>query len=273
MSQPEKIAERGITDALNGMPAVRYDHVCKIYSGAEGDIHAVRDINLSIAHREFVMLIGNSGGGKTTLLKMTNGLIVPTSGDVYYYSENLRDMNLVQLRRRIGYAIQGSVLFPHLDVEQNISFVPRLSGFAKDQIEESVMHALGLVGLDSSLLRKFPHELSGGQQQRVGIARALAANPFVLLMDEPFGAVDEITRRSLQEQIARIYLEEGLTILFVTHDINEAMRLGTKLLVVNDGSLQQYASPEEVLETPANSYVQSLVSEYQGAPIPSLTKR
>lgn len=262
-----------IADALkSGVPAIRYAHVSKVFETGGDRVTAVDDVDVSIPHQEFVMLVGSSGGGKTTLLKMANGLVRPTSGDVFYYSENLRDVDLVQLRRKMGYAIQGSMLFPHLDVERNIAYVPKLHGFSKEQIGHSVSQALALVGLDSSLLHKYPQELSGGQQQRVGIARALAADPYVLLMDEPFGAVDEITRRTLQEEIARIYREQKLTILFVTHDINEALRLGTMLLIMNEGIVQQYATPEEVLSDPANSYVEELVSEARGSTVTSLTR-
>ncbi len=253
-------------------PAIRYEHITKIYPGTGLSITAVKDVSVSIEHNQFVMFIGSSGGGKTTLLKIANGLIKPTDGDVFYYGKNLKDLDLVQLRRKMGYAIQGSVLFPHLDVAHNIAYVPHLRNFSKEKVEECVSEALGLVGLDESVLRKYPHELSGGQQQRIGIARAIAARPSVLLMDEPFGAVDEITRRSLQEQIARIYKEEGLTVMFVTHDINEALRLGTKMLIINDGVVQQYATTEEVLRNPATPYVKDLTSECEGREIPSLIK-
>lgn len=240
------------------MPAIRYEHVTKIY---DKDIHAIEDLTADIGHREFVMLVGSSGGGKTTLLKMANGLIEPTSGDIYYYGDNIKDMDQVNLRRRIGYSIQGSVLFPHMNVQRNIEYVPRLRKFDKDKMKDAVEYAINLVGLDTSLLKKRPSDLSGGQKQRVGIARALAARPYVLLMDEPFGAVDAITRRSLQEEIEHIYKHEKLTILFVTHDINEAFRLGTKILVINDGVMQQYDTPDNLKAHPATGYVEELLSE------------
>ena len=240
------------------MPAIRYEHVTKIY---DKDIHAIEDLTADIGHREFVMLVGSSGGGKTTLLKMANGLIEPTSGDIYYYGDNIKDMDQVNLRRRIGYSIQGSVLFPHMNVQRNIEYVPRLRKFDKDKMEDAVEYAINLVGLDTSLLKKRPSDLSGGQKQRVGIARALAARPYVLLMDEPFGAVDAITRRSLQEEIEHIYKHEKLTILFVTHDINEAFRLGTKILVINDGVMQQYDTPDNLKAHPATGYVEELLCE------------
>lgn len=250
----ESLLETGDKDE----PAIRYEHVSKVY---DKDIVAVNDLSAEIGHREFVMLVGSSGGGKTTLLKMANGLIRPTSGAIYYYGDDIAHMDRVNLRRKIGYAIQGSVLFPHMNVRKNIEYVPRLRKFDKDQMADAVDTAMRLVGLDNSLLEKIPSELSGGQQQRVGIARAIAAQPYVLLMDEPFGAVDAITRHSLQETMARIHKEAKLTILFVTHDINEALRLGTRLLVINDGIMQQYDTPDELLAHPATPYVEALLGD------------
>ncbi|MGN0034224.1 MAG: ATP-binding cassette domain-containing protein [Coriobacteriales bacterium] len=239
-------------------PAIRYEHVTKSY---DGKTEAVKDLSASVEQRDFVMLVGSSGGGKTTLLKMANGLIEPTSGDIYYCGTNLKQLDLVELRRHIGYSIQGSVLFPHLSVRKNIEYVPRLLNYSRGELARAVSDAVKLVGLDESLLQKSPNELSGGQQQRVGIARALAARPHVLLMDEPFGAVDAITRRSLQEEIARIHEERELTILFVTHDINEAMRLGTKILVIDEGVMQQYDTPDELVRNPATPYVEQLLAD------------
>lgn len=239
-------------------PAIRYEHVTKSY---DGKTEAVKDLSVSVEQRDFVMLVGSSGGGKTTLLKMANGLIEPTSGDVCYCGTNLKQLDLVELRRHIGYSIQGSVLFPHLSVKRNIEYVPRLLNYSRGELARAVTDAVKLVGLDESLLQKSPNELSGGQQQRVGIARALAARPHVLLMDEPFGAVDAITRRSLQEEIARIHEERELTILFVTHDINEAMRLGTKILVIDEGVMQQYGTPDELVRNPATPYVEQLLAD------------
>jgi osmoprotectant transport system ATP-binding protein len=237
-------------------PAIRYDHVSMVY---EGGIEAVKDLSATIEQHEFVMLVGSSGGGKTTLLKMANALLEPTSGDVYYCGKNLKDIDHVQLRRHIGYAIQGNVLFPHLSVRRNIEYVPRLLKYDKDQLEQAVHDATKLAGIDEGLLNKSPNELSGGQQQRVGIARALAARPHMLLMDEPFGAVDAITRRTLQDEIGRIHKESGLTIMFVTHDINEALLLGTRILVINDGTLQQFDTPDELCSHPATPYVEELL--------------
>lgn len=171
--------------------------------------------------------------------------------------------NPVDLRRNIGYAIQGSILFPHMTVEQNISYVPSLlNGNDKKRTKMAVYKWLKIVGLDESLLEHYPDEISGGQQQRVGIARALAASPDILLMDEPFSAVDEITRKNLQDEIIRIQKETGITILFVTHDVEEAMRLGTKVLILNNGSIEQFDIPENILKNPASDFIKELI-KYQ----------
>jgi osmoprotectant transport system ATP-binding protein len=191
---------------------------------------------------------------------MVNGLITPVSGDVLVDGRNTKDVDLTMLRRNIGYAIQGSVLFPHMTVEKNIAYVPNLLNKSdKQKTANAVTKWMRIVGLEDSLRQRYPSELSGGQQQRVGIARALAASPDILLMDEPFGAVDEITRSSLQDEIARIHRETEITILFVTHDIKEALKLGTKVLVMDQGELQQYGTPKELLENPATGFVERLI--------------
>ena len=180
--------------------------------------------------------------------------------------KNVRTVNEIGLRRSIGYAIQGSVLFPHMSVEENISYVPNLlNGRDRKRTDEAVSKWMEIVGLPEDMRERYPAELSGGQQQRVGIARALAASPDILLMDEPFGAVDEITRGQLQEEIARIQKECGITVLFVTHDIGEALRLGTKVLVMDAGRIQQHATPEEILARPATEFVSRLVSRQRHA--------
>ena len=221
----------------------------------------IENFNLSIDKGEFITVIGSSGCGKTTILKMVNGLIQPQAGDMIVEGRNTKDTDLVMLRRNIGYAIQGSVLFPHMTVEKNIAYVPDLLNKAdKKRTAKAVSKWMRIVGLDDSLRKRYPSELSGGQQQRVGIARALAASPDILLMDEPFGAVDEITRTSLQDEIARIHKETGITILFVTHDIGEALKLGTRVLVMDKGKIQQFAEPEKLLEQPATEFVRRLTA-------------
>ena len=240
------------------MSVVEYRQVRMAY----GEKVIIDNFNLSIEKGEFVTIIGSSGCGKTTILKMVNGLVQPVGGEVLVEGRNTREVDLAMLRRNIGYAIQGSVLFPHMTVEKNIAYVPNLLNRKdKKRTAQAVVKWMGIVGLDDSLRSRYPSELSGGQQQRVGIARALAASPDILLMDEPFGAVDEITRGSLQDEIARIHRETGITILFVTHDIGEALKLGTKVLVMDQGSVQQFAPPREILHDPATYYVKKLVEK------------
>ena len=239
------------------VPAIEFRDVSKDYDGKP----VLRDVSLSIMRGEFVCVIGSSGGGKTTLLKMANGLIEPSEGDVLVEGVSVRKQDLIQLRRNIGYAIQGSVLFPHMTVEQNISYVPSLwNGGNRARTRKAVRKWMGIVGLEEELLERYPDELSGGQQQRVGIARALAASPGILLMDEPFGAVDEITRRQLQAELRRIYGETGITVMFVTHDIREALHLATRVAVVDGGRIQQYAAPDELVGAPATDFVRRLVA-------------
>ena len=241
---------------MNNGNAVEFRHIRMDY----GERTVIRDLTLSIEKGEFVTIIGSSGCGKTTLLKMVNALVTPVSGEVFVDGKNIREFDLITLRRNIGYAIQGSVLFPHMTVEKNIAFVPNLLNKRdKERTRRAVRKWMEIVGLEESMLSRYPNQLSGGQQQRVGIARALAASPDLLLMDEPFGAVDEITRASLQDEILRIHKETGITVLFVTHDINEALKLGTKVLVMNDGEVVQYASPEELRSRPADAFVEKLL--------------
>ena len=237
---------------------VEFRNIRKSY----GEKTVINNLSLSVEKGEFVTIIGSSGCGKTTLLKMVNGLFLPDSGDVFVMGKNIREENLVMLRRNIGYAIQGSVLFPHLTVEQNISYVPNLLN-KKDRkrTESAVEKWMRIVGLDEGIRGRYPAELSGGQQQRVGIARALAASPELLLMDEPFGAVDEITRDQLQSELRSIYEKTGITVLFVTHDISEALKLGTKVLVLDGGNIEQYAPPEEILRRPATPFVARLLEK------------
>ncbi|MDD3402586.1 MAG: ABC transporter ATP-binding protein [Hespellia sp.] len=237
-------------------PIIKYQDVKKVY----GEKTIVEHFNLSIEKGEFLTIIGSSGSGKTTILKMVNGLIIPDEGTVFVEGKDILKEDLIQLRRNIGYAIQGSVLFPNMTVEKNIAYVPNLLNDKKEKTNQAVQKWIRIAGLEEELLNRYPDELSGGQQQRVGIARALAASPEILLMDEPFGAVDEITRGELQREIKRIHEETNITILFVTHDINEAMTLGSKVLVMNAGAIDQYGTPEEIMSLPKTDFVRKLVA-------------
>lgn len=236
--------------------AIEFKHVKKVY----GEKIIIDDFNLKITPGEFLTVVGSSGCGKTTILKMINGLIIPDEGQVLVHDQCTQAVDLIELRRGIGYAIQGSVLFPHMTVAQNIAYVPNLlNKNDKKRTYEALSKWMKIVGLDEELIHRYPSELSGGQQQRVGIARALAASPDILLMDEPFGAVDEITRSTLQDEILRIHHQENITIIFVTHDINEALKLGSRVMVMDQGKVVQLASPREILEHPKTEFVRKLV--------------
>lgn len=236
--------------------AIEFKHVKKVY----GEKVIIDDFNLKITPGEFLTVVGSSGCGKTTILKMINGLIIPDEGQVLVHDQCTQAVDLIELRRGIGYAIQGSVLFPHMTVAQNIAYVPNLlNKNDKKRTYEALSKWMKIVGVDEELIHRYPSELSGGQQQRVGIARALAASPDILLMDEPFGAVDEITRSTLQDEILRIHHQENITIIFVTHDINEALKLGSRVMVMDQGKVVQLASPREILEHPKTEFVRRLV--------------
>ena len=235
---------------------IRFEHVSKRY----GAHTVLDDFNLTVQRGEFLTMIGRSGCGKTTALRLINGLLSPDEGAVYVFGKDVAQSDLIALRRSIGYAIQGVGLFPHMTVEKNIAYVPSLSrAWPKAKVRERTAHLLEIVGLDSTLAERYPHELSGGQRQRVGIARALAGEARILLMDEPFGAVDEITRRSLQKELARLHKELGITVVFVTHDIKEALLLGSRVLVMEQSRIVQLDTPENICAHPANEFVRDLI--------------
>ena len=234
---------------------IEYKNIGKSYQGK----WVVRDCNLRINEGDFLCIVGTSGSGKTTLLKMINGLIVPDEGDITIFGTRVIDQDIISLRRKIGYAIQGDGLFPHMTVAENIGYVPRLEGAPKEEVDAIVERMLSLVGLPLDSKKKYPKELSGGQQQRVGIARAYANSPKILLMDEPFGAVDSITRYQLQEDLKHIHKQTDCTIVFITHDMHEAFKLGTHILVMHEGKIQQYGTTEEVKNHPSNDYVKQLI--------------
>ena len=244
-------------------PMIRLDGVGKRYE--DGTV-AVHELDLDVPEGELVVLVGPSGCGKSTTLKMVNRLIEPTTGRILLQGEDVTHTDPVQLRRRMGYVIQQTGLFPHQDVATNVATVPRLLGWDKKRIRTRVTELLDLVGLEPDrFAKRYPHQLSGGQRQRVGVARALAADPPVLLMDEPFGAVDPIVRDRLQAEFVRLQREVRKTVLFVTHDLDEAVRLGDRIAVFRDGGhLEQYDAPPRILGAPATDFVRSFVGSDRG---------
>ena len=229
-----------------------FDHVTKKF----GDVIAVNDLSFEIRDGETVMLLGPSGCGKTTTLKMINRLIEHTSGTILVDGKDIEKEDPVELRRSMGYVIQQAGLFPHLTVGDNIGTVPRLLGWKPARIRDRIVELVELVDLDPAILPRLPRQLSGGQQQRVGVARALAADPPVMLMDEPFGALDPITRQRLQEELRMLQQRVKKTIVFVTHDVEEAVTLGDRIAVLNVGGvLEQFDRPARILGRPANAFV------------------
>ena len=242
----------------NGGAQLTLRNVGVTYAGATAP--SVHDVNLDIAPGEFTVFLGPSGCGKSTLLRTINRLIEPTSGEIKIDGTNIHDLDAVTLRRSIGYVIQAVGLFPHLTIATNIGVVPELLGWDKQKIEARVNELLTLVRLAPEKYRnRLPRELSGGEQQRAGVARALAAQPRLLLMDEPFGAVDAIVRASLQDEIRAIHEKLGTTIIFVTHDVDEALRIADRIVIMNAGTIAQNDTPANILANPANDTVRSLV--------------
>jgi osmoprotectant transport system ATP-binding protein len=237
---------------------IQFDHVTKRYEGR--DAAALDDLSFEIPAGAFCVLVGPSGGGKTTALKMVNRLIPLDSGDIRIDGRSVRDIPVVELRREIGYVIQQVGLFPHMTIGENIATVPRLLGWPKAKIVARCSELIELVGLEQSDARRYPAELSGGQRQRVGLARALAADPPLLLMDEPFGALDPITRFRLQGELRRLHREVEKTVIFVTHDIDEAIQMGTRIAILRQGGvLAQYDTPDAILAHPADDFVAEFI--------------
>lgn len=238
------------------MEMIRLEHVTKSF----GRYKALDDVSIVVEEGEFLTVIGRSGCGKTTMPRMINGLQKPDSGKVYAAGEDVGEADLIRLRRKIGYVIQNKGLFPHMTVEKNIIYVPVISGQKdKRQNRKLAEELIGLVGLEREMLDRYPEELSGGQQQRVGIARALASRPKLLLMDEPFGALDEITKRAMQNELLALQKKLGMTVVFITHDIREAMKLGDRVLVMEQGKIAQCDTPENVKKNPADEFVKELI--------------
>lgn len=241
------------------MPVIQYIDVCKKFPGSSR--YAVDRVSAEIESGEFITILGSSGCGKTTLLKLTNRLYDPDSGKIIVEGEDISNVDPVELRRRLGYVIQQVGLFPHMTIKENITVIPGLMKWDKRRMDVRADELLELVGLEPSEFRnRYPHQLSGGQQQRIGLARALVLDPDIMLLDEPFGAIDAITRLNLQNELMRIHGGLGKTFLFVTHDINEAFKLGNRVMVMNEGRLLQFDEPHEIVRHPADAFVQSLIA-------------
>lgn len=234
------------------MTLIRLEHVSKSYDQLND---VLKNIDLSISEGEFVVLVGASGCGKTTLLRMINRLIEPTSGEILIKGKNIRDWDKIELRRSIGYVIQETGLFPHMTIQDNISYVLTIQKKNRELKQKRSNELINLVGIPESYLSKYPRELSGGQKQRIGVARALASDPEIILMDEPFGAIDEITRKNLQDELKRIHEHLKKTIIFVTHDIQEALKLGTRVILLRDGLIEQEGSQFDLIFKPETDYV------------------
>ncbi len=241
------------------MIAIQYKDLVKKYKDSKSA--SVDHVNARIEEGEFITILGSSGCGKTTLLKMTNRLIDPTEGQIVLFGEDISTVDPVVARRRMGYVIQQVGLFPHMTVGENIAVIPKLEKWDKDRIYDRVTELLHLVELNPEEYRdRYPSQLSGGQQQRVGLARALVTDPKIMLLDEPFGAIDAITRLNLQNELKALHEGTGKTFLLVTHDINEAFKLGNRVMIMNEGKLLQLDTPEQIVRHPADSFVEALIS-------------
>ncbi len=238
---------------------LEFKNVSKIYSSNK---KAVDHVNFNVEDGELVVLLGPSGCGKTTLLRMVNQLESITDGDIFLNNKSVKESNKIEMRRKIGYVIQSNGLFPNMTIEKNVMIVPDLLGWDRKKQHERFNYLMELIGLHpDEYRRRYPHELSGGQQQRVGVARALAADPPVMLMDEPFGALDPIIRTKIQDEFLYIQKEIKKTILFVSHDIDEAVKMGDKIALLRNGQMQQYNQPFEILNHPANEFVSEFVGQ------------
>lgn len=237
---------------------IEFQNVTKVYKGNK---RAVSDVSLSFGDSEFICFIGTSGSGKTTLMRMVNRMIEPSSGKILIDGKDIQQVNPVELRRSIGYVIQNIGLLPHMTIRENIALVPKLLKWPEEERAEIAEQMIRLVELPEEMLDRYPSELSGGQQQRIGVVRALAADQNIVLMDEPFGALDPITRDALQDFVKELQEKMGKTIIFVTHDMDEALKLATKIVVMSHGKVVQCDTPENILREPANDFVRELIGE------------
>lgn len=239
---------------------ITFKNVTKSY----GEKAVLSDINFSIESHEFFVLAGSSGGGKTTLLKMINRLIDPNQGQIFIDKQDIQTINLRELRLQIGYVLQQIALFPNMTVLENIGIIPALKGWSKSEIRRRVLELLPLVGLEADkYLNRYPHELSGGEAQRIGILRAIACKPKIILMDEPFSALDPISRKQLQELVKDLQKTLQITTVFVTHDMSEGMAMADRIAILKEGRLQQIGKPQEILNAPANTFVAEFFTDYQ----------
>lgn len=238
------------------MEFIKFENVEKSYEDGK---KIIDNLNLKINYGECATLIGKSGSGKTTMLKLINGLISPNSGQIFIKGREINDWDIIELRRNIGYVIQQIGLFPHMNIEDNIGYVLNIKKDSKNNIRKRAEELIDLVGITQDYLKKYPRELSGGQRQRIGVARALAADTDIILMDEPFGAVDEITRRTLQDEMIKLQENLKKTIVFVTHDIEEAFKLGSRIVLFENGKIVQEGTRKELLINPKNEFVESFL--------------
>lgn len=237
---------------------IEFQHVSKIYKGGKV---AVEDVNLSFEKGEFICFIGTSGSGKTTCMRMINRMTDPSKGKILIDGKSVTDINQVELRRQIGYVIQSIGLMPHMTIRENITLVQKLLKVSQEERNKTAEKMIDLVELPREMLDRYPHELSGGQQQRIGVVRALAADQDIILMDEPFGALDPITRDSLQDLIKDLQERLGKTVVFVTHDMDEALKLASRIVIMSEGRVIQFDTPQNILRNPATTFVEELIGE------------
>ncbi|SHE87161.1 osmoprotectant transport system ATP-binding protein [Modicisalibacter ilicicola DSM 19980] len=241
---------------------IRLDNLTKVFDTPKGAVTAADHISMEVPAGEICILLGPSGCGKTTTLKMINRIVRPTSGKVFIDGEDTSALDTQELRRNLGYVIQQIGLFPNMTIEENITAVPRLLGWDKDRYKRRARELMDMIALDAdAFLKRYPSELSGGQQQRIGVARALAADPPVMLMDEPFGAIDPINRAVIQDEFLKMQQELKKTIMFVSHDIDEAIKMGNRIAIFREGKLVQYSPPDDLLAAPRNAFVESFLGE------------
>lgn len=237
---------------------IKFENISKNYNSKK----VLKNINLTVNTGEILAIIGESGCGKTTLLKLINSLIKVSSGNIFIEDKNIKEINEIELRRKIGYVIQQTGLFPHMTVAENIELIPQLQKKNKENIKTNTRNLMEMVGLNpDEFLKRYPNELSGGQQQRVGVARALANNPDIILMDEPFSALDPITRSDLQDELIQLQSNVKKTIVFVTHDMNEAIKIADRICIMKDGEIHQCDTPENILKNPADDFVSNFVGK------------